>query len=284
MAIRKLRLRPDDMFSNVNEVVQQLYMAERSNYQFIIDWSNSCYYDPQREQDTWKCYFEDCFPDQSAADATLEPLPSGVPVACARNNIITPRLEDGNCVPLLLPRDRQIPHRIIQRYIVVKPHIQEIIENYTKEYFRGYVIGLHIRGPGGIDGGAPGMRSRHPCKNGVPFGLYFRFVDSQLAEHPGARIFACSDSSFVIAEIRQHYGDCVFTYPSTRSVFGEMHVAGHPANRGAKYPSYQLDEDVLVKAYIMSKVDCFVHGNSNFVNFVLCKNSTVAHTYVYQSA
>jgi len=62
--IRILRLRPAGMFSNVNEVIEQLRLAEIGKYQFIIDWSKSCYRDSKRKEDPWSYYFEPCF-DQS---------------------------------------------------------------------------------------------------------------------------------------------------------------------------------------------------------------------------
>lgn len=280
--VKKLLLRPAGMFSNVNEVIQQLYMAEQDKYLFVIDWSQSCYRDPARKIDPWCYYFEECFPDIEDVPSELELLPCGVPIVCSRKNIITPRLVNGNCSPLLLPKNRDLPHWLIQRYIHVKPHIQKIINSFAEEQLYGHMLGLHIRGPGRIDGGAPGLRSRFPGKRGVPFGQYFKFVDSYLLDHPGARIFASSDSAFVMREIEREYGGMVISYPSTRSEFGEMHDPRHPANMGVKYPAYKLGEDVLVEAYLLAKMDFFVHGNSNVVNFVLCANPSLEHEYVYK--
>ncbi len=39
---RTLKLRSAGMFSNVNEVVEQLRLAEQGGYRFAIDWSASC--------------------------------------------------------------------------------------------------------------------------------------------------------------------------------------------------------------------------------------------------
>ena len=47
-----------------------------------------------------------------------------------------------------------------------------------------------------------------------------------------SRVFASSDSSFVIEEITRRYGDRAFFYPSVRSCFGEMHVTGLAENAG----------------------------------------------------
>ncbi|HFD80761.1 MAG TPA: hypothetical protein ENK05_10290 [Gammaproteobacteria bacterium] len=276
-----LRLRSAGMFSNVNEVVQQLHLAEQRGYRFAIDWSDSCYRDPQRAGDPWNYYFEDCFPGADAEGGDCPQLPGGIAVACMRDNIITPRERDGDCVPLLLPRDRHLPHGIIQRYIHLKPHVQEIVDRFVAQHFRGPTIGLHIRGPGRIDGGAPGLRSRFECTFGVPFGRYFETLERQLARRPEARVFASSDSAFVMREIVRRYGERVTSYPAIRSEFGEMHDAAHPANRGTRFPPYRLGEDVLVEACIFARTDYFIHGNSNVVNYVLCLNPALEHGSAY---
>lgn len=282
MEIKKLRLRNDGMFSNVNEVVQHLYLAEQNDYQFIIDWGNSCYRKSHQNTDPWNYYFEDCFQRPSDNGRDFQLLPSGAIVCCTKNNIITPRLLDGNCKPLLFPNDRALPHRLIQSYIAIKPNIAKIIQKFMGSHFKAYTVGLHIRGPGRNHGGVPEIRKQYPCKNGVPFEQYFKYVDLQLDIYPEAQIFACSDSAFVLQEIMERYGKKVISYPSTRSLFGEMHILNHPANKGRKFSPYKLGEDVLVEAYLLSNVSYFVHGNSNVVNYVLCNNPILDHRYVYE--
>jgi hypothetical protein len=104
MSVRKLLLRPAGMFSNVNEVIQQLHIAEQQGYRFIIDWRDSCYLDPEHDQDPWLYYFEECFPDIDVDREHLPDLPTGRVIAYARGNIITPRFADGVRDPLLLPK------------------------------------------------------------------------------------------------------------------------------------------------------------------------------------
>jgi len=283
MDVRLLKLRPvAGMFSNVNEVVQQLYLAEQGGYQFVIDGSESCYRYAYLEQDPWEYYFEPCFSLSAADIASLQVLPNGAEVACARDNIITPRLIDGQCTPLLLPQDRALPNRIIEQYIKIREPIQIIVNQFVEQHFSSHVIGLHIRGPGRIDGGASGQRSHLPCKNGVPFEQYFHFIDVRLEQFPESKLFACSDSSFVMMEIAKRYGDRVVTYNSTRSPFGEMHIPNHPQNAGQSFSPYKLGEDVLVEASLLARTHYLVHGNSNVINFVICKNTCLDHVDVYE--
>ncbi|MEP3673154.1 MAG: hypothetical protein ABJM86_09390, partial [Hyphomicrobiales bacterium] len=62
MKTKILRLRPSGMFSNVNEVVQQIFLANKFKYRFTIDWSKSCYRDKARKEDPWLYYFEPIWP------------------------------------------------------------------------------------------------------------------------------------------------------------------------------------------------------------------------------
>lgn len=281
MNIKRLKLRPAGMFSNVNEVVQQLFLAEQSNYEFIIDWSSSCYLDQNREIDPWLYYFKPCFDVGKIDTSSLSTLTGGVPIACTKNNIITPRLYDGVCDPLLLPKDRSLAHSFIKKYIHVNNTVQQEVDNFKQNFFHEHIIGLHIRGAGRTDGGVPKLRKKYKCENGIPFSLYFESVRKILENKPNSKIFACTDSEIVIQTVKKEFGDRVITYNSTRSEFGEMH-AKHIENNGESFPNFKLGLDVVVEAYLLSYVDYFVHGNSNIVNFVLCKSPDLQNHYVYE--
>lgn len=275
--VRLLRLRPDGMFSNVNEVVEQLRRAEAANYRFIIEWTTSCYRDPERHADPWTYYFEACFPEQYRVGLPI--LAGGVEIACCRDNIITPRIRDGDCNPLLLPQDRQRANDLISRYIRLKPDVAESIQAFASKQFRPRMIGLHIRGPGRTDGGVPALRRRYGNPDEVPLKVFFEQTDEALRQVPDAGIFGCSDSSVVIDAIRDRYGDRAAFYPAIRSPFGEMHT-GHPRNEGQVFPPYRLGLDILNEAYLLARTDMFVHGNSNVANFVLCATPLLPHAYV----
>jgi len=230
--------------------------------------------------DPWLYYFDPCFDIENVDLANAPLLPGGVPVACSKNNVITPRLHDGKCNSLLLPKDRTVGYRLINQYINVNDEVQSFIDSFRADYFDGNIIGLHIRGKGRRDGGVSAIRKKLAPESGVPFSLYFNSVNRALEENPDSKIFVCSDSELVIRQVQQEYGDRVICYNSTRSEFGEMH-ASHPENKGAVFPKYKLGLDVVVEAWLLSDVNYLVHGNSNIVNFVLCKNPELEHAYVY---
>lgn len=277
--VRLLRLRSAGMFSNVNEVVEQLRLAEEGEYRFVIDWKESCYRDPNRKSDPWEYYFEPCFSDKVPDQRMLPDLPRGRVVACTRNNIITPRQDEGQCNPLLLPRDRLRSHDLISRYLCLKPEVAAKVDQFQAERFRPHMIGLHIRGAGRIDGGVPELRRRFGKGNQIPVEIFFQQVDEALRLLPEAGIFACSDSSVVIDAVSNRYGNRVVVWPAHRSVFGEMH-ANHVKNKGMIFPPFQLGLDVICEAMLLSHTNVFIHGNSNVANFVICKSPHLLHAYV----
>lgn len=280
--LRRLRLRMAGMFSNVNEVIEQLRRAEVGGYRFVIDWQVSCYRDPDRAGDPWAYYFEPLFGDLVPPEdiTALPELPRGIEVACTRDNIVTPRLADGECAPLLLPHNRLGAHALIDRHLALRPEVAAQIDSFQADSFRPRMIGLHVRGAGRADGGVVDLRRQlGETGNEVPVEVFCRQVDEALRLLPDAGIFACSDSSAVIAAIEARYGARVVTWPALRSAFGEMH-AGHPENDGMRFDPYQLGLDVVCEAWLLSRTDLFVHGNSNVANFVLCKAPHLIHAYV----
>jgi hypothetical protein len=278
-----LRPGPSGMFSNVNEVIEHLRRAEDGGYQFRLSWIKSCYRDPEMLGDPWAYYFEPCFPDlypMLSEGSDLPILPTGPTVACSKDNIITPRIKEGECDPLLLPRDRNAAHTYIHRYLKLKPAVRAEIDRFTRDHFKGPVVAAHIRGPGRFHGGAANLRRRAGAEGDVPYHLYFGAINQALKTRTTARIFVCSDSSEVIERAHLEFGDRVLTYTASRSKFGEMHDVNHIENNGLKFSPYKLGLDVLVEAYLMTRCDFLVHGNSNVANFILCAAPAIDHDYV----
>ena len=65
----ELRMRNAGMFSNVNEVIQYLHLASTNNFQFMIDWRHSCYFEEKFGSNPWEYYFEQCFPDADSVES-----------------------------------------------------------------------------------------------------------------------------------------------------------------------------------------------------------------------
>ena len=280
-----LILKSSGFFYLVNSLIHHLYLAEQGGYKFIVDWSESLYKDDSMKGDPWNYYFEDCFHD------------TGIPLKALsvdlfnKDNVIVPRVQIAGFERnrngfLLLPKDRYLVNKIISKYIKLKPHLKKKIDDFRNKNFQQYTIGLHIRGAGRVNGGVPILNRQHKLKKGVPFDLYFKFVDEHLQEHKSAKIFLCSDSGMVIDECRKKYGDRIITYSKIRSHYGEMHnnyqEGAIKKNKGLTFPKYKLGEEVLIDAYLLSETDFLVHGNSSVTNFILCNKPDLKSEYVYK--
>ncbi|RMH22231.1 MAG: hypothetical protein D6698_01465, partial [Gammaproteobacteria bacterium] len=167
--IRLLELRPvAGMFSNVNQVIQHLYMAEKQGYRFAIDWSGSCYRWDYLDQDPWEYYFEPCFELPDDMDrASLASCPQDLPNVYYKgkyydkDNIMVSFIWPEGSVGLQFwPKERNLPYRLIRKYIHLQPHIQEMIDDFARQHFSGPVVGVHIRGEGAKDTGEVWLRTQ----------------------------------------------------------------------------------------------------------------------------
>ncbi len=350
----ELCLRNSGMFSVVNEVVQQLYLADTNGYEFYIEWQDSCYFDSHYEGDPWNYYFEPCFniPDGAKparlqtpdprllpvdnliaifltklarrlpahnlitifltklANFLTEPaaslarfakrlpthnliaiflnkcmkrLPIGSPVIHIKDNIIAPTVANGD-TSRLLPHDRSVPNKVIQKHLRLKPAVIKIVDEFVKTHFPEVTIGLHLRGVGhNVE--LP-LTNKDRNSNSANYERYFQPINAALLKYPDAKILACSDSQEVIDHIIEVYGERTITYESTRSAFGEMHNPNHSQqqNKGFTFSRYKLGLDVVVEAYLLARTNYFVHGYSNVANFVLSVNDRLDSFYVYADA
>jgi len=270
--IRLLRLRPAGMFSNVNEVIYHLHLAEISNYAFKIDWSNSSYKSDKRLGDPWRYYFEDCF---ELGNIEISSLPLVEETLYNESNFITPYFNDA----LMLPDNRPLANRYIEKYLRFMPQIIKRIDAFMAKHDGEQIIGLHIRGPLRTDAGGA-IRSKLKLKKGIPFNLYYNPVKDRLKQFPDAKVLICSDSQMVIDETRSEFGSRVITYDAIRSKKGEMHV------RNGLMPNenidpYILGEDMLVESELLARSSFFDHGYSNVANYVLCRSPEMESHYAY---
>lgn len=256
------------MFSIVNDLVDHLYVADTQGYELNAKWLGSPYKtDVTTDEDAFSYYFEPFF----KLDEDVKVVGMKRSFAFRRGNLITPRNKG-----LGQPKDRHVVSEIIAKYIKPKPKVSELIQNFADENFDGYVIGLHIRGRGRLDGGVKHLKNSYELVDGVPYGLYFNKLDELTKNVGECKIFLCSDSQVVVDYCKNAYGERIITYDATRSDKGEMH-----RSRKYKDQKYKLGEDVIVEAYLLSMCNYLIHGSSNVTNYVLCKNHKLENYYIY---
>jgi len=256
------------MFSIVNDLIDHLYVADKKKYKLKARWIGSPYKKGTNLDDCFQLYFKDFF-KISSTDVVKEELTS---FAYREGNCITPRDKIG----LALPKEREVISKIIHKYLILKPQIQDKINEFYNKYFKGHIIGLHIRGRGHVEA-IPFLRNKGIMNDQVPYDLYFKKIDELLSDSNNSKIFLCSDSQDVIDKCNEIYKEKIIIYKSTRCPDGEMHWK-HKEFWNEKY---KLGEDIIIEAYLLSMTDYLVHGMSNVTNFVLCKNDKLLNYYIY---
>lgn len=263
------------MFYIINNVLDMLSIAEIEHFKFNLKLDNSLYQQQGKEGHVWNYYFENLFEiDQ------FETHPVYNYIQFRKDHLLAPRFRNNRMDPLLLPKNRIIANNFIEKYIRLKPHIREKIEDFINKNDIENAVGLHMRGPGRVHGGMQYILEKLVLKEGVPFQIYFKFVDEFLEQNNKTKIFLCSDSSYVIDECKKIYGDRVLTYDSLRSEYGELHEVD---SKKTDFSRYKLGEDIITEAFLLSQTKYFIHGNSNISNFVLCKNPSLKHKYVFSA-
>ena len=170
---------------------------------------------------------------------------------------------------------------IIKAHISLQPWLREQIQNLYDEYFKPYrVLGVHLRGPGKDNVGHGGVdRLNHLLGVGSPpFAKYFEIIDAKLQEYD--RIFLGTDAGMVQKEMRERYGDKVFTVASDQYELGEAHAKNRKAAGGISFN--KLGMEAIIDAYLLAQCDFLIHGNSHLSNYVMCLAPELGTENVYE--
>jgi hypothetical protein len=282
LSIMRLDLGGAGMFGSVNTAVGFASLAEQDGRQLVVSWRNSVYRDPVfRDIDPWAYYFQPIFDGVHWVKGMANARQHYPDTVLSEDHPICPRYRDGLRDALALPKDRKRGNELLKKYVRPKYLTRAFYDDFADAFFNGPVIGLHLRGPGRLDGGAARLRQLIDPSNPVPYEHYFYAVDKALRERPRAKVFCCSDSLEVIRKCREQWGDRVLVYPASRSEYGEMHDS-HEKNKGKIFSPYKLGIDIIAEAHLLAKCNHFVHGNSNVANYVLCRAPNLGNTYVYE--
>ena len=244
--------RSGGMFSNVNEVVNQISVASPD---IIVPtwWSNYV-----QGNDAWDTFFQRL--DHSAehkGNATTIEEQRCQDFLTAREEKQSPPINWRKSV-LLFPSTgtRSAANSIIDKHIRPVPRLLDAIKKETDSLgIDKSVLGLHIRGPGRIDGGVPILLERAGWTN-PPFDAYFDLIDRFLDN----RIFLCTDAQIVRDIVKSKYGDRVFWHDSILPEDGEGHRS--------KSANSQMGDDTIIDTWLLASCGYVIHGNSNLTNFV----------------
>lgn len=282
------------------QVLGNIYKAEQEGLTPVVFLGSNCLYWSDNghngfHDNAWEYYFEpvsslkieDIFNESlerlkhasiyeySQADITHNP-PEQYVGDLRGTIVVPPNVIVTNCWPAFDPGQQEIHedrrtifNDLINRYIRIRPSIQNKVEQFYQDNFsKSVVIGVHMRGT---------ERSQEVTgwywKPHLDEKTYMREVDKALKKFPDAKIFLATDTKMTVERFRARYEDRLLTYDAQRADEGN---SPHLQFGGA-----ELGEQVLIEAMLLSKTSFLIHGISNVAFSALCLSPQLPHLNVY---
>jgi hypothetical protein len=146
------------------------------------------------------------------------------------------------------PKSRYVFNDIIKKYIKPLPHITNKINEFADKNFTNQkILGVHLRG------------TDHPDKLSPQ--RYIAAIKERLSDYD--KLFVCSDEQQRVDTCIQEFGDKVITRDSIRS---DSASCLHHRDTTYNY-HYRIGEDVIVEAYLLSKVNFLLCCSNSNINY-----------------
>lgn len=272
-----LSLRGAGMFSNVNQFLESVRRCEDED-QLFVEWSRSRYADGP-DVDTFSDFFDWPRVDRAGLEAgAYRTVP---PYTHTADLVVAPRGRDINF--LMPPKNRALVKSLIDRHLRLGDRVAARLEEENQVILAGKrTIGLHVRGPGRRAGGISrhivAMQWRWPGVRVPPYRAYFAKLDALLRDGSYDQILICTDSLSVRERFIQRYGKYLVWPDASLTREGEMHARPNTH----RFSKQKLGDDAIVEAYLLSRTQFLLHGNSNLTNFVLCNAPALPSHDVYE--
>lgn len=250
-----LGTRHDGMFSMFYDVILAMKIYEAGLYAGIeIDFGyphdNSMYYDERYGSNWWTYYFEPIrYGDTSAPEhRVVGYLPYGVPW-----NLDTPTMGT-----------RENAHRLIQKYIRIKPHIMEKVDQFVQANFNGeFIIAVHYRGTD--------KWNKCPAYEKVFAEIHQQI---QISGRPDYKIFIATDSQEFLDHALSRYDKVCYREETYRSPdWGPIHL--NPWT-----DKYRAGEEALIDCLLLSKGDVLIRTDSNLSYCATFFNPNIPEIFV----
>ena len=244
-------IKPEDNCGMCGYIWQTIRALHHNpDQKYYIDFSNSIY--ATDGSNIWDSYFEqpniDSYPAEDQIEKTV-----GI-IFDPDSEFVYAEIQPNT--PEEIQRRRLMFNDVIEKHMKLKPDVKEKVDTFVSENFEGNkVLGVHFRG------------TDHPEKKHMDF--YLDYVKEKVKDYD--KLFICSDEwdRFRLAEIANK--NKAISYDSIRSRSGyALHAhpvfSPHPRNDDPEY-QHKIAEDVIVEAYLMSKVDYLVCCAGSNVNY-----------------
>jgi|694.fasta_scaffold19449_7 hypothetical protein len=246
-------IKPDEycgMCGCIWQVIRAIF--HNPNKLYYIDFTDSIY-NTKKNDNVWDYFFEqphkNTFPSSDEIENFVG-LISNQDSEFIWTNTVPNTVEE-------ISKRRFIFHNIIKNFIKIKPEIEEKINKFVSLNFDNKkILGAHFRG------------TDHPYKKNMD--EYFKIIDKVINEYD--YIFVSSDSNERYEAAKKYYGTKLISYSALRSDKDDtpLHMPWYE-RRWKRNPTfeyqYKIAQDVIVEAYLLSKVNflfCCPGSNVNY--------------------
>lgn len=234
-------------------MINNLIWCKKNKKIPIVFWGKqSLYFEPQKGDNVWEYYFSQVSTTQYQTQMKIYNgylAPDHTGIQCHHHpNFLK-----------ITKEYRQLINNIIHEYIILKPEINEKINKFYALHMRGKkTVGIHIRGT-------------DKYKEDKPVDIN-NFIEK-------ANAYDCDQ--FLIASDEQIIFDKLIKNLNKKVIYLDAHrsINGRPLHFG-NFSKYELGEEVLVEALLLSECDTFIHAASNVSLAVLFFNPNLENVYL----
>lgn len=152
-------------------------------------------------------------------------------------------------------------HDIAKKFLHIKQHILDKVDNFYKQHFTDDIVGIHIRGTDSFyDRTRP-----HP-----PLGFYRDLIKEKFDNV--SKIFLCTDSRLTLEWMKKEFPEKIVHYDSDLVSFEE-----NMYNTAMICDSYKNGEDVLIESILLSKCNRLIRTISNVSSFAIILNPYISN-------
>jgi len=235
------------------QAISNLKLVDNTEHKMYFKYDhNMRYLDLTQGGNVWEYYFEQ-------------------PFTLTQNDIETHKILkdvwfDGGLIVPQYPSSEinNIAFNLIQKYVKLKPHITEKINNFLNTYTNpsDKILSIHKRGTDHINDSPE-----------TPLHVYFKAVDEIIDNYQ--KLLVCSDEQYSVDIFKKRYGsNRVISYDSIRAL--EKTTIGIHQSMGLLSP-YKMGEDVIIETFLMSKTHKMIKTVSNVSNSALLLNPNIEY-------
>lgn len=252
MSEKYILVKPTDNCGMCGYIWQSIRaMFHNPDKKYYIDFENSIY--KASDDNVWDLFFEQPHTNEKPTKEQIE-KEVGI-IFDQESEFVWMETKPNTPEEIQMRRDKFCS--VIEKNIKLKPHVQTKVDDFVEQNFKGKkVLGVHLRG------------TDHPEKKHMD--VYLQAIKEKIKDYDV--LFICSDEHdrFQLATVA--FKNKAVSYDSIRSRKNGFPLHSHPhdrfygTDRSFEY-QYKIAEDVIVEAYLMSKVDFLLCCSGSNVNY-----------------